>query len=211
MRFASAVEVVDEARTVIIPPPRPIPHAEFCRTVAIPDGPLRGTRYNPPADAAHACIAEAFKDGRWQRIVAVGAVQTGKSLSTILVPVLRHLTVLRQPVVYSLPTADKLYEGWGGKLQPSIIDSGYAQWLPDKGQGARGSQTPKFVVFRDPRTRSRAGTMYLIPGGGLKEGGKSAVTAKLVCIDEVDSFRDRHSVELSASGPTVTATGPVVS
>jgi phage terminase large subunit GpA-like protein len=196
VRFASGKDIVDDARRVILPPPTPIPHAEFCRTVFLPDGPLRGTRYNPAADPAHAVMAQQFADGRWQRIIAVGAVQTGKSLSTILVPILRNLTVLRHPVVYSLPTADKLYEGWGGKLQPSIIDSGYSDWLPDKGQGARGSQTPKFVVFRDPRTRSRAGTMYLIPGGGAKEGGKAAVTARLVCIDEVDSFKDRHSIEL---------------
>ena len=196
MTYATADEVMRRAAAVVLPPPAPMPHDQFCRTLAIPDGPLRGTRYNPAGDPAHAVMAQQITSGIWQRIIAVGAVQTGKSLATILVPVLRHLTILRQPVVYSLPTITKIQEGWAGKLQPSISDSGYQSWLPDKGQGAKGSQTPKFVTFRDPQTNARAGTLYLIPGGGVSESAQAAVTASLVCVDEVDSFPSRHRVEL---------------
>ena len=194
--FADVAVLNREARTVALPPTRPIPHAEFCRTLTIPDGPLQGSRYLPDADAVHACLAREITAGHWHRIVAVGAVQTGKSLSTILVPLLRHLTVLRQPCVYSQPTLTKLQEGWAGKLSPSMADSGYGDWLPDRGQGSKGSQTPKFITFREPKTRARAGTLYLIPGGGASESAQAAVTAAVVAVDEVDSFPSRHRVEL---------------
>lgn len=194
--FASLETLNRQARSVALPPVRPIGHADFCRTLKIPDGPLRGSRYLPDADPVHACLSREIDAGKWQRIVAVGAVQTGKSLSTVLVPLLRSLTVLRQPCVYSQPTLTKIQEGWAGKLAPSMSDSGYGGWMPDKGQGSKGSQTPKFVTFREPKSRARAGTLYLIPGGGASESAQAAVTAAVVAVDEVDSFPSRHRVEL---------------
>lgn len=194
--FADVAVLNREARAVAVPPTKPIPHAEFCRTITIPDGPLQGSRYLPDADPVHACLSREITAGHWHRIVAVGAVQTGKSLSTILVPLLRHLTALRQPCVYSQPTLTKLQEGWAGKLAPSMAESGYGDWLPDKGQGSKGSQTPKFITFREPKSRARAGTLYLIPGGGASESAQAAVTAAVVAVDEVDSFPSRHRVEL---------------
>lgn len=194
-KYASGVALERRARRVILPPPIPLTHLEFARTLQIPDGIFRGKRYDPNGDPVHACLAQEIPRG-WQRIIGVGAVQTGKSLALILVPVLRALTTLRHPVVYSQPSLDKLHEAWAGKLMPSIRDSGKAGWLPEKGQGSKGAQTPKFIVFRDPATGARAGTMYLMPGGGHREGAQAAVTAAVVAVDEVDSFIDRHRVEL---------------
>jgi len=194
--FADVAALNRQARAVVLPPTRPISHLDFCATLTIPDGPLRGSRYLPAADAVHACLAREINAGGWQRIVAVGAVQTGKSLSTVLVPLLRSLTVLRQPCVYSQPTLTKLQEGWAGKLAPSMADSGYGGWLPNRGQGSKGSQTPKFITFREPKSGARAGTLYLIPGGGASESAQAAVTAAVVAVDEVDSFPSRHRVEL---------------
>jgi phage terminase large subunit GpA-like protein len=194
--FADLSALNRQARAVALPPQRPIGYADYCHTITIPDGPLADSRYTPEADPAHHAIMREIASGRWQRIIAVGAVQTGKSLSTVLVPLLRSLTVLRQPCVYSQPTLTKLQEGWAGKLQPSIAKSGYGAWLPDRGQGSKGSQTPKFVTFRDPKTNARAGTLYLIPGGGSSESAQAAVTAAVVAVDEVDSFPSRHRVEL---------------
>lgn len=194
--FATRESIARQARRVVLPPAAPIPHDQFCRTIAIPDGTLRGSRYIPESDPAHAAVCQQITAGKWQRIVCVGAVQTGKSLCSILVPILRHLTVLRHPVVYSQPTMAKLHEAWAGKLKPSISESGYGGWLPVEGQGAKGSQTPKFITFRDPKTKARAGTLYLLPGGGSSESAQAAVTAAVVAVDEVDSFPDRHRVEL---------------
>lgn len=194
--YCTKEQIAQWARTVVLPPAKPMSHLDYCGTLMIPDGPLRGTRYQPSADPVHAVIAREINSGIWQRIIGVGAVQTGKSLALILVPLLRNLTLLRQPVVYSQPTLTKLHEAWAGKLRPSIEDSGYGHWLPDRGQGAKGSQTPKFIVYRDPKSNARAGTMYLIPGGGASESAQAAVTAAVVCVDEVDSFPDRHRVEL---------------
>ena len=193
--FCSVESVSTQARKVARPPVAPITYQRFAGTIKIPDGPLAGTRYDPSLDPAHACLSREMAAG-WQRIVAVGAVQTGKSLATILVPLLRSLVLLRQPCVYSQPTLTKIQEGWAGKLAPSIRESGYGEWLPQSGQGARGGQTPKFVTFRDPVTGARSGTLYLIAGGGSSESAQSAVTAAVIAVDEVDSFQSRHRVEL---------------
>lgn len=187
-----------QACLVAIPPEAPMSHAEFCKTLTIPEGPYRGRRYNPDTDPVHAVLCREITKGTWQRIVGVGAVQTGKSLALIQVPMLRHLTLLREPVVYSQPTLTKLHEAWAGKLGPNIRDSGYGGWLPTEGQGSKGSQTPKFVTYRDPITRARAGTQYMIPGGGSSEAAQAGVTGRLVAVDEIDSFPDRHRVELVA-------------
>ena len=195
--YASASAIADLARRIVRPPERAPTHAEFASRLVLPDGPKMGQSYRWRDDPAHRAVVEAL-DAGWPRIVCVGAVQTGKSLCTILVPALVALMGQRQPVVYAQPTKDKLHEAWAGKVVPSLEGAGYGAWLPHRGQGSRGGDTPKFVVFRDPVTNARAGMCYLVPGGGKREGAQAAVTAPVVLVDEVDSFESRHRVELIA-------------
>jgi hypothetical protein len=195
--FADLDQIEELASAAVRPPADPPTFLRFAEGLTLPDGPLAGKRYQPAADPVHAALMRELDRG-WGRIVAVGAVQTGKSLGTILVPCLRAVTALRQPVVYAQPAMDKLHQAWSGKVEPSIRGAGMGGWMPATGQGSRGGNTPKFVVFRDPITGARAGMIYLIPGGGKREGAQASVTASVVLVDEVDDFKNRHRVELIA-------------
>ena len=177
------------------PPVRSVSHADVAASLLLPDGPQAGKPYVPGNDPVHACLIRELDCG-WRSVVGVGAVQTGKSLALILVPLLRSAIHLRQAAVYAQPTKDKLHEAWAGKVLPSIDGAGLGSWLPSEGQGSRGGQTPKFIVFRDPANGYRAGMTYLIPGGGNREGAQASVTAPVVLVDECDSFDGAHKIEL---------------
>jgi phage terminase large subunit GpA-like protein len=180
---------------VLRPPPRGVSHREVAEDLLLPDGPMMGKPYIPDLDPVHAALIREL-DNDWHSLVGVGAVQTGKSLALVLVPMLRQVIALRNSCVYSQPTQQKIAEAWTGKVYPSILGAGAAAWLPEKGQGGRGGQTPRFVVFRDPDSGNRAGMLYLIPGGGASEAAQASVTAPTVLVDEVDSFQTAHRVEL---------------
>ena len=178
------------------PPSRDVTHAEVASSLLLPDGPRQGKPYLWRDDPVSRTVIEQLDVESWDSFILVGAVQTGKSLMGMLVPAVRQLVHHRKAVVYAQPTQMKLHEAWTGKMVPSIQGAGLGQWLPTDGQGSRGGQTPRFVVFRDPATNSRAGMLYLIHGGGASEGAQAAVSAPTVLVDEVDSFKSAHRVAL---------------
>lgn len=173
-------------------------HVEIAKQIRLPDGPMAGMVYEPRLDPVHRIICEMLDREEYTNIVGVGAVQTGKSLLLINLPFLRQCTYARNNVVYSQPTAVKLGEAWSGKILPVIQSSEFKKWLPETGQGSRGNNVPKFVRLTDPRNGNMAGMAYFIPGGGRSEAAQAAVTARVVLMDEVDSYESRHRVELIA-------------
>jgi hypothetical protein len=181
---------------VAMPPARDVSHASTAGGLLLPDGPRQGKPYRWQDDPIHLHVLRQLDAGRWDSMALVGAVQTGKSLVSILVPALRQLIHQRRAVVYAQPTQQKLHEAWTGKVSPAITGAGLGGWLPTDGQGARGGQTPRFVVFRDPLTKARAGMLYLIHGGGKNEGAQASVSAPTILIDEVDSFKSAHRISL---------------
>lgn len=191
-----APDLLARALRVAVPPARSTTHATVAGSLLLPDGPRQGKPYRWQDDPIHQHVVKQLDSGAWDSMALVGAVQTGKSLVSILVPMLRQLIHQRRAVVYSQPSQQKLHEAWTGKVQPAIEGAGLGKWLPTDGQGARGGQTPRFVVFRDPITRARAGMLYLIHGGGANEGAQASVSAPTVLIDEVDSFKNAHRVAL---------------
>lgn len=177
------------------PPLRDKTHAEVASQILLPDGPRQGKPYTWQDDPVAACVISQL-DQPWDSMALPGAVQTGKSLMSVLVPALRQLIFQRRAVVYAQPSQQKLHEAWAGKVRPAIEGAGWARWLPTGGQGSKGGETPRFVVFRDPVTTHRAGMLYLIHGGGRNEGAQASVSAPTVLVDEVDSFQSAHRVAL---------------
>ena len=188
--------LMKRAMRVFIPPARDTTHGMVADRLLLPDGPRQGKPYRWRDDPVHACLIGQLDLDRWDSFACPGAVQTGKSLALILVPSLRQLIFQRRAVVYAQPSQQKLHEAWTGKVSPAISGAGLGGWLPTEGQGARGGQTPRFVVFRDPDTLARAGMLYLIHGGGKNEGAQAAVSAPTVLVDEAGSFQSTHRIAL---------------
>lgn len=165
---------------------------------------MAGEPLNPDSEAALSIILDAL-DGKildyqgrpFRDILDVSATQTGKSLRSILLPVLRRVVFLRASAVYCLPTMDLLNKVWIDKLKPAIIGAGFGPYIPEKGPGSRGGR-PTSLVFVDPVTRERLGSIIFIAGGSGKkrEGGQAAVTAGLTLLDEADEYEDAHRVAL---------------
>ena len=189
--------LIQRALQVCRPPARTTTHAAVASTLVLPDGPRQGKPYRWADDPVHAAVVREL-DAGWDSLVLPGAVQTGKSLVSVLLPALRQLIHQRRAVVYAQPSQQKLMEAWAGKVSPAIQGAGLGGWLPIDGQGSRGGQTPRFVVFRDPLTKARAGMLYLVHGGGKNEGAQASVSAGTVLLDEVDSFQSAHRVGLIA-------------
>ena len=191
------LDAIRRSAAQVVAPPREIPTvAEMAPQFRLPDGPKEGDPYNPMTDPIHAAGVSILDSKLFRRYVIVGAVQTGKTLLWMIMPLIRSVTRGKQNVVYSQPTMPKIHEAWAGKLKPFIESSAYGEWMPKKGQGSRQSESPLFVTFRNPADGVRSGTLWFISGGGSREAGQGSVSAATVCIDEVDAFNTRHRVNL---------------
>lgn len=188
----------------LAPPPRPLTHREFARTLRLPDGPAAGQPYDPESEPAQSVITDVLDakvldaSGKpFRDIVYVAATQTGKSLVGVIVPAMRAVIGLRQPCIYCLPTGDLISKIWTTKLLPSLHGCGLGDWLPDTGPGSRGGKAPA-VPFFEPTSRRRAGAIIFIAGGeGQKrEAGQASVTAGVAVLDEVDEYETSHRVAL---------------
>jgi hypothetical protein len=195
--YANIEEIAENALGMVAPPTQILSHKYVASEIKFPDGPRVGQTYDPDLDPVHACVVEVLDKGEYTRHVWVGAVQTGKSLLMSLA-MLRVATQLKQSFVYSQPTMPKISEAWTGKIKPIIDSSSYAAWMPIHGMGSKGGQSSPFLLFRNPKTNTRAGMGYFIPGGGKSEAAQAGTTAPWIFNDEVDSYRSRHRIELIA-------------
>ncbi len=196
-KYADIKAVAEQARSIVAPPADVLTHRSVASEIVFPDGPRVGQTYDPELDPIHDAIVTVLDTGEYTRHVWVGAVQTGKSLLMTLT-MLRVVTQLKQSLVYSQPTMPKIAEAWTGKMEPIISASSYRTWLPTKGMGSKGGQSAPFILFHNPKTKSRAGMFYFIPGGGKSEAAQAGTTAPWIFNDEVDSYKTRHRIELIA-------------
>jgi len=186
-----------------MPADDPKSYNQFARTLTIPDGTYKGEQFDPGIEPAQQIICDVF-DGkitmpggaRYNDLVIAWAVQTGKSLISILVPALHTVVESSESVVYCLPTKDLIDKVWTTKLKPSIEGSGYGHWLPEKGPGSRGGR-PASLPLVNPETGLVAGYIIFIAGGSgqKREAGQAGVTVPVVVIDEADEYENLHAVQ----------------
>lgn len=160
-------------------------YQEFASTVKIYAGPahIRGTPYRLGSDPCQAYLLKQFDAGRWRRFYICAPPQFGgKTLTAIIIPMLRNVIGARVPVGYGLPTLADLDKAWSEKLHPALKDSGYGSHLPASGPGARGGRGHTLQLI-DPETGENEGLVVFLAGGGYG----STVAAALV--DEIDQFR----------------------
>lgn len=178
------------------PTAAPRTHYQFAKTMRFPDGPRVGDLWDPASEPAQHALVQVLDDPRWTEVVEVGPNQRGKTLSGVLLPLLRSLTDLSQNVIYSMPTLDKLDQQWQGRLRPSIGAAGFNAWLPIKGPGSQGGK-PGVIRFSDPHDSTRSAMLYFQgAGGGGKETALASNTAPLVIADEADDFGSEGHLSL---------------
>lgn len=150
--------------------------------IIIPDGPFRGQPFDADVQPFARLFLSEVGSGRWDRIVATGPTQTGKSLICYIIPVAYHLFALGETVVAGLPNLEMATDKWEADFLPVIEASpGLRQWLPTSGAGSRGGRVKTRVRFRN-------GAMLRFMSGGGHDKQRAGFTGRVLAITEVDGM-----------------------
>ncbi len=131
--------------------------------IVLPSGPYAGSRFRVSRQPFTGLWFDQVDSGRWQKLVATGPTQSGKSLSCFVVPLLYHLFEYNETVVCGLPDLEMASDKWREDILPIIENSRYRDQLPKKGSGSRGGGVTS-VQFRNGATLK-----FMTGGGGDKK------------------------------------------
>ena len=154
---------------------------EFAESeIVIPDGPYEGRRFRCERQPYTRLWFDAVDSGHWNRFVATGPTQSGKTLACFLVPLLYHLFELGETVICGLPDMDMAADKWRENILPVIEKSRYRDLLPAHGGGSRGGKV-EAIQFMNGATLK-----FMSGGGGDKS--RAGFTSRVVVITETDGM-----------------------
>lgn len=148
--------------------------------IVIPEGPFEGRKFRVARQPYAGLLFREIESGRWRRFAMYGPVQSGKTLSAFIVPLLYHLFEVKETVICGVPTMDVAYDKWHEEILPVILRTRYAKELPQDGRGSRGGSFESITFQHGP-------TLKFMSGRGRDEK-RSAFTARVVVVTEADKF-----------------------
>jgi hypothetical protein len=148
--------------------------------IIIPDGPKRNRRYRCDSQPYSGLFFDAVDSGKFNRIFSTGPVQSGKTLTAWIIPILYHLFEVGETVIVGVPTGDIVKDKWQVDLKPVIEASRYRDLLPSTGAGSK-SATTNLIQFQN-------GSALRFMTGGGSDKQRSAFTARVLAVTEVDGF-----------------------
>ncbi len=154
---------------------------EFAESeIVIPDGPYGGRRFRCSRQPYTGLWFNAIDSGDWNRFVATGPTQSGKTLACFLVPLLYHLFEVGETVICGLPDMDMASDKWREDILPIIEKSRYRNLMPSKGGGSRGGKVEAIQFLNGATLKFMSG------GGGDKS--RAGFTSRIVVITETDGM-----------------------
>ncbi|WP_417851059.1 terminase gpA endonuclease subunit [Thalassoglobus sp.] len=154
---------------------------EFAESeIVIPDGPYEGRRFRCQRQPYTGLWFDAIDSGSWNRFVATGPTQSGKTLACFLVPLLYHLFEVGETVICGLPDMDMAADKWREDILPIIEKSRYRNLMPSKGGGSRGGKVEAIQFLNGATLKFMSG------GGGDKS--RAGFTSRVVVITETDGM-----------------------
>ncbi|MDA7504040.1 phage terminase large subunit family protein, partial [bacterium] len=148
--------------------------------VVIPDGPYEGRKFRCQRQPYTGLWFAAIDSGNWNRFVATGPTQSGKTLACFLVPLLYHLFEIGETVICGLPDMDMASDKWREDILPIIEKSRYRNLMPSKGGGSRGGKVEAIQFLNGATLKFMSG------GGGDKS--RAGFTSRVVVITETDGM-----------------------
>lgn len=174
--------------------PRLRTHRQFAeKEIVLPrTGPKGGRRFKCEFQPYTGLWYDAIGSGLFNRFIATGPSQSGKTLNCFVEPIVYHLFERRENVIAFAPDDAICEQKWLIDILPIIQESQYARFLPKRGGGAQGG-FDRLIKFAN-------GTyiIWMIGGGGDKN--KSAATARVAVGTEVNGMRTGAATSLE-SGP----------
>jgi phage terminase large subunit GpA-like protein len=148
--------------------------------IIIPDGPFVGRRFRCARQPYTGLWFDAVDSGNWNRCVATGPTQSGKTLSAFIIPMLYHLFEIGETVICGLPDMDMAADKWRADILPVIEQSRYRDLLPRRGGGSRGGRVES-IQFRN------GATLKYMSGGG-SDKSRAGFTSRVVMVTETDGM-----------------------
>lgn len=162
--------------------------------IFIPDGPFKGQRWRAETQPYAALWFDALMNPDFNRFVATGPSQSGKTLHAYVIPTMWHLFEVGEDVGCGVPSMDMAGDKWAKDFLPAIRASRYADLIPETGIGSRGGKF-EAITFRNGATLK-----FLTAGGGDKK--RAGYTVRVLIVTEVDGFDEAG--ELSREADPIT-------
>jgi len=153
--------------------------------VVLSDGEYSGMRFRYDRQPYTRHLLELIDSDQYTTILATGPRQSGKTLSTFIIPTLYHLFEYKENVIWALPDSDMGGDKWREDLFPIIQSSKYRDLLPDSGNGSRGGKIDT-LQFRNGATLK-----CMTAGGGDKS--RAGFSSRVVIATEIDGFSSSKS------------------
>ena len=186
------IELAARLRESLLPSRLPLLLEWAQEHLVIPDGPRRGELFDPDVQPFSRIFLSAVDSGQYERIVATGPTQTGKTLICYVLPVLYHLFAVGETVVAGLPTIDMADDKWSQDFLPVIEASPTLQrLLPTIGPGSRSGKVNTKVRFRN------GATLRFMSGGG-SDKTRAGFTARVLAVTEVDGLDQSSETSVEA-------------
>ncbi|HEY4759563.1 MAG TPA: terminase gpA endonuclease subunit [Thermoguttaceae bacterium] len=154
---------------------------EFCeKEFVIPKGKYKGTLINWDVQPFSKLYFQELDKGIWPRSVVTGAVQSGKSTISFVIPVLYYIFECEETTIAGGPTMIVNRDKFNKELLPAILASRYRDQLPSDGSGSRGGWVEE-ITFNNS-----AAIKFMASKGGDER--RSSYTARCVVLTEIDKF-----------------------
>jgi phage terminase large subunit GpA-like protein len=165
-------------------PPRLRTMRQFAEEeVVIPDGLYVGRLFRcdrqPYTGLWFDAVDSAAVNG-WNRFVATGPRQSGKTVCAYVIPILYHLFEIGETVVCGLPDMRMAADKWREDILPVIRRSRFRDQIPARGGGSRGGKI-ETIQFRNGQTLK-----FMSGGGGDKS--RAGFTSRVIVITETDGM-----------------------
>jgi phage terminase large subunit GpA-like protein len=149
--------------------------------IVLPNGPYKGARLKPTMQpATFIWLAELDKHA-WRRYAFTAPVQSGKTLSALVIPLMHVLFERRETAILGAPKLEIAHDKWREDFLPVIKASRYGDLLPTRGAGSRGGTPQEHVQF------GNGVTMKFMSGQG-SDDSRSAFTSRWAFVTETDKM-----------------------
>jgi phage terminase large subunit GpA-like protein len=167
--------------------------SEFAEAeIIIPNGPKKGDRFRLDTQPFARLWLEEIDSRRWREHWATGPAQTGKTLITLVIPLMFHLFEYEENCIMGIPRMEMASEKWRIDILPAIKASRYKSLLPTRGPGSKEGAKVELIKFRNG-----ASLRFMSAHGG--DENRSGSTARVVFMTEVDKMDDSGNVSEEAN------------
>lgn len=163
-------------------------------SIVIGEGRYADHKYDIDRQPFNRQLLSVYDSEEFNTFVVLGCVQSGKTFTAWVLPILYHLFERGESVIAGVPTMAVAGDKYREEILPVIMaNPEFRALLPETGTGSRGGGKFDSIKFKNDAT------LKFMSGQGRDEN-RSSFTARVVCATEIDKF-DEGSAKSRESDP----------